>query len=155
MSKDEIDRQIAEWEKKGLVVKATSVSEVTGTQMPVATQFALRSLRVLADAAASERQWQDVLMQLAQLFGWRRAHFRPARVMRGGKEIYETPIEGDAKGYLDLEFVRDRLVKIEAKFGKNKPSPEQLDWMAAYHKAGVEVHLWWPRDFDTAVNTLK
>jgi hypothetical protein len=102
----------------------------------------------------SERQLQGAVMTLAKALGWRRAHFRPARVMRGGKEIYETPIDGEGKGFLDLELVRERLVKVELKFGKNKPSEEQLAWLAAYRAAGVECYVWYPRDCETILEVL-
>lgn len=66
----------------------------------------------------TERDLQNAVIQCAQLLGWRVAHFRPARVMRGGREIYETPIAADGKGFPDLVLVNRRhrrLMFVELK----------------------------------------
>lgn len=103
----------------------------------------------------NEKGFQNVIMNFGQLWGWRRAHFRKARVRRKGKETWETPIDGDAKGFLDCEFVRERLIKFECKFGKNTPTPEQLAWYAAYKRAGVECYIWYPENCEQIASVLR
>src|SRR5665213_1836630 len=66
----------------------------------------------------TEAQWQRRVLDLAQLCGWRVAHFRPARTATG----WRTAVEADGVGYPDLTMVRDgRLLfaelKSEAGFG--------------------------------------
>lgn len=79
----------------------------------------------------TERELQDAVIELAQLLGWRCAHFRPARVMRGGRETYETPFAADGKGFPDLVLVRaGRLIFAELKSAKGVVSPEQAEWIA-------------------------
>lgn len=103
-----------------------------------------------------ERDFQNTLMKYAKLRGWRRAHFRPARVIRRGKETWETPIDGDAKGFPDLIFLRGpRLVVIECKAGDNEPTDHQYEWLHAFKATGVEVYVWWPRDLDNAMAILE
>ena len=61
-------------------------------------------------------------------FHWRWAHIRPARVLRHGKEIYETPYSGH-KGLLDYIAVRPpRLLFFELKSENGKLSLEQHGW---------------------------
>lgn len=96
----------------------------------------------------SEKEFQARLIAFARSRGWSMiAHFRPARVMRRGKETYETPIGEDGRGFVDLVMLRERMVTIEAKVKKNKRSPDQLKWAAALQKAGVEYYCFYPRDF--------
>ncbi|WP_346927547.1 hypothetical protein, partial [uncultured Arthrobacter sp.] len=77
----------------------------------------------------SERELQDAVIELARLLGWRVAHFRPARVRRGGREIYETPVAADGKGWPDLVLVRgSRLIFAEMKSGTGRLSDAQIAW---------------------------
>lgn len=96
----------------------------------------------------SEKEFQKRLIDFARSRSWGPiAHFRPARVLRRGKNTYETPIGEDGKGFVDLVMLRERLVVIEAKVKKNKRSPEQLAWAEALQRAGVEYYCFYPRDF--------
>lgn len=98
----------------------------------------------------TERQFTTTLIAFARLHRWRVAHFRSARVMRGGREIYETPVDGDGKGFLDLELVRSpRLIKAELKVGRNKTTAEQDEWYASYEGIpGIERYIWYPEDWN-------
>lgn len=78
------------------------------------------------------------VIETAQLLGWRVAHFRPARTAHG----WRTPVEADGKGFPDLVLVRDRVVFVELKCGRNRLSPEQDAWLEALKLAGVEAYLW-------------
>lgn len=81
---------------------------------------------------------QAAILDLARLFGWHRAHFRPAMTAKG----WRTPVSGDGKGFPDLCLVRDRLVFAEVKVGRNRLSPEQCSWRDWLTYAGCEWHLW-------------
>lgn len=97
----------------------------------------------------TEAQFQARFVAYARGKGWNRiAHFRRVRVQRkDGSTYWETPVAEDGAGFLDLELVRDRLVKVELKVRPNKPTAEQEEWLEAYRKAGVEAHVFYPEDF--------
>ncbi len=85
----------------------------------------------------SEANFQRQVIQLAKLYRWRVAHFRPARTEHG----WRTPVEADGNGFPDLVLIRGlRLVIIELKSDRGKLSREQQDWLDAFDAVpGVEV----------------
>jgi hypothetical protein len=102
-------------------------------------------------SAISERAFQDNVIALAKLFGWRVAHFRPAQTKHG----WRTPMQGD-KGFPDLVLAKGgRVVFAELKSDKGKLSADQKDWIAALDappgwdsEMSHEVHVWYPDDLD-------
>lgn len=85
----------------------------------------------------SEAELQQAVIACAQTYGWTVAHFRPARVVRGGREIYETPVDADGKGFPDLVMVRasvtlspdqSRVIFVELKSEQGKLHPAQRGW---------------------------
>ncbi|WP_273845426.1 hypothetical protein [Rubrobacter calidifluminis] len=49
-------------------------------------------------------------------------------------------------GFPDLVCVKgERLVAMELKVGRNRPTANQLAWLEALREAGVETYLMWPR----------
>lgn len=88
----------------------------------------------------------DVLARVldeARWAGWLVAHFRPARVRRGGRETYETPVAADGRGFPDLVLVhakRGLLAFVELKGSRGRPSPEQLKWLDALKSATADQH---------------
>lgn len=98
----------------------------------------------------SESQLQEAVIDCAHTFRWMVAHFRPARVMRGGREIYETPVAADGKGFPDLVLVRrGRLVFAELKTASGKPSAHQDVWLRELfaverESATVQTFVWRP-----------
>jgi hypothetical protein len=98
----------------------------------------------------TEKQFQKQVIDLARLFGWKVAHFRPAMVTRGGKVKYETPVGADGKGWPDLVLVhrRRRLVLfVELKVGKNTTTPEQEAWLDDLFECGQLVTDWRPEQW--------
>lgn len=93
----------------------------------------------------SEAEFTSQVLQLARLRGWRTLHLRPARTAHG----WRTAVQGDGAGWPDLVLVRGgRLVVAELKVGRGRLSPSQTDWLDAFRLVpGVEVHVWYPRDF--------
>lgn len=99
----------------------------------------------------SEAEWQQQVIDLAHLHGWRIAHFRPAQNARGD---WRTPVAADGKGFPDLVLTRDRLLFAELKTDAGRLTVEQRHWLDALQRAGAEVAVWRPRDFDRVLDTL-
>ena len=100
----------------------------------------------------TEREFQQAVVQLARLMGWRVHHTRPALTQRGR---WLTPIQGDA-GFPDLVLCRGgRVIFAELKRNGARPTPAQRGWLEALQAcAGVECYLWTPSDWDAIVRTL-
>jgi hypothetical protein len=82
----------------------------------------------------SEESFQGAVIEYAALNGWLTYHTRDSR--------RSTP------GYPDLTLVRgERLIFAELKTDKGVLRPEQRVWLEALETAGVEVHVWRPKDW--------
>ena len=102
-------------------------------------------------AAIREDEWQDTVVQAAQLLGWRVAHFRTART----KDGWRTPVAADGKGFPDLVLVgHGRLIVAELKSNTGRVTAEQQAWLDALTAAGIETHVWRPRDWHHVLETL-
>lgn len=98
--------------------------------------------------ALSERELQQRIIDLAQLCGWRVAHFRPARTDKG----WRTPMQGN-KGFPDLVLARrGEVIIAELKSDKGKMSADQEEWATAI---GARFVLWRPRDWNEIQSILK
>ena len=76
----------------------------------------------------SEKDFLEQVIDLAHVFGWKVAHFRPAKTEHG----WRTAIQADGKGFPDLVMVhaeKKRLIFAELKSEIGKPSPEQGEWL--------------------------
>lgn len=93
----------------------------------------------------TEKEFQAQVIALAQLCGWRVAHFRPAQNARGD---WRTPVAGDGAGFPDLVLVRDRVLFVELKTNTGKLAPAQVTWSTTLQAAGAEHHIWRPRDWN-------
>ena len=100
----------------------------------------------LETEALSEEELTANVIEMARLFGWRIAHFRSVETKRRG---WQTPVQGDGKGYPDLCLVRERIVFIELKCGRNKLEPEQETWRDWILAAGGEWHLLTDKDWES------
>lgn len=84
----------------------------------------------------TEAQFQRQVLQLAVLTGWRTAHFRPAQNSRGE---WRTAVAGDGKGFPDLVLVRETVLFVELKVGRNKLTTDQVEWRDALtHSPALE-----------------
>lgn len=98
-----------------------------------------------------EAEFQKQIIDLAALRKWRVVHFRPARVIRGGRESWRTPVEGH-NGFVDLVLARGGVVlHCELKTASGRLSVEQLAWRDAI---GSSWRLWRPADWDSIVSEL-
>ena len=92
----------------------------------------------------SEQQLTDAVIEMAQWFGWKIVHFRPARTSQG----WRTAVQGDGIGWPDLFAVRDdRIIAAELKSSRGRVAADQVSWLDALATAGVEVHVWKPVDW--------
>ena len=74
----------------------------------------------------SESDLQAQIIDLAHLYGWRVAHFRPAQTKYG----WRTPVSADGKGFPDLCLVKGgKLIFWEVKSGVLLLSKEQAEWL--------------------------
>lgn len=108
----------------------------------------------------TEKEFGTQVEQLLNTFHWRWVHFRPARVRRGGRDVYETAYTG-YKGFPDYVAVRRGLCLIvELKSDDGKLSPEQKEWgddfkQVADHGLGFMYFVWRPSDFETIAEVLR
>lgn len=105
----------------------------------------------------AEADYQQAIIDAARIYGWLVAHFRPARVRRGGREIYETPVAADGKGFPDLVLVHSkqkRALFIEVKSDAGKLTPDQKKWGEMLTEAGAEYEVWRPRDWHHVLAVL-
>lgn len=101
----------------------------------------------------SEETFTKQVIQLARVFGWRVAHFRPAMTKRGR---WVTPVQGDGKGFPDLFMLRhNRAIAAELKSAKGTVTPEQELWLEAAKRANFEAYIWKPSDIDEVERVLK
>jgi hypothetical protein len=94
-----------------------------------------------------EHHFQAQVIELAHLYGWRVAHFRPARTEKG----WRTPVTADGAGWPDLILVHPvtgELLALELKSAKGKLAPAQEMWLGILQ--GVKVvnaFCWKPEHF--------
>lgn len=101
----------------------------------------------------SERDFTKQVIELAQRYGWKVAHFRTALSQAGN---WITPVQGDGKGWPDCFFIRGSVaIAAELKVGYNKPTEAQWDWLDALRGAGIDAYLWTPKHWDQIEEVLK
>jgi hypothetical protein len=94
----------------------------------------------------TEAEFTRQVLALARLRGWRSAHFRPGRTVRG----WSTAVQGDGKGFPDLVLIHTgmrRLIVCELKVGNGRASPGQRAWLRDFAACGIPAYLWYPRDW--------
>ena len=103
--------------------------------------------------APSEADLQRAVIDLARMFGWRIAHFRPAHTAKG----WRTPVEADGKGWPDLVMIRPpRIVIAELKVGRNQVTEDQATWLELFRQANLETHVWRETDLRGSIlDTLR
>lgn len=113
-----------------------------------------------------EAAFQGQVIEIAHLYRWRVAHFRPAQTSRG----WRTPVAADGAGFPDLVLIRPpELIIAELKSEKGTLSPAQREWVGELtlveeaiaqaagqppHRRLFEVNVWRPSDFDDIVKRL-
>ena len=93
----------------------------------------------------NEADFQKQVIDLARIRGWLVAHFRPARVIRNGRETWATPVAGDGAGFPDLVLVRKGIALFrELKTDEGKLGISQKRWL---EEIGLMADVWRPRDW--------
>ncbi len=86
-----------------------------------------------------ERDCETTIIAAAQILGYRVHATRPARTQKG----WRTPIRGDA-GFPDLVIAGHGCVFfVELKRRGNKPTDDQLAWIATLRAAVMHARVWW------------
>ena len=106
--------------------------------------------RTVLQEAIPEEEFQQQVIDLAELRGWSHYHTHDSR--------------RSAEGFPDLVLARPstlrggfdgRVIFAEMKAQKGRPSVEQRAWLAVLADTGkVEVYVWRPSDFDQIVEIL-
>ena len=98
----------------------------------------------------TESEFSDSVVELAHMFGWRVAAFRPARTTKG----WRTAVRYDGAGYPDLSMAHPNGTIILAELKVKAPlSDVQKVWSATLALSGV-YRLWRPSDGDVIVREL-
>lgn len=95
----------------------------------------------------TEADFQRQVIDLAQLCGWRVAHFRAALRKDGS---WRTPVAADGKGWPDLVLCHPRrglCLFRELKTDTGELSPEQEVWLLTLAKSGCDAAVWRPSDW--------
>lgn len=108
------------------------------------------SARLTRLPPTTEREFTAQVIELAHMYGWLVAHFRPARMADGS---WRTPLQGDGKGFPDLVLVKPgRLIFAELKTDDGVVEPMQKRWLDTLRTTEVDVHVWRPHQLRVEVN---
>lgn len=100
-----------------------------------------------------ESEFQRQVIQLAQLHGFRVAHFRGVKTPTG----YRTPVAADGAGFPDLVIAkRGLIIFAELKAEKGRLSVEQEKWIESLGPSTESrlVVVWRPSDWDAIVRAI-
>ena len=105
----------------------------------------------------TEAEFEAAVVDLAHMFGWKVAGFRPAQTSKG----WRTPVKYDGKGWPDLTLVHPQhgIIFAELKSPSGHIEPEQAAWLTLLDTAAgvaskVRVVVWRPSDADEVSATL-
>lgn len=91
--------------------------------------------------------------------GWSEDEFQTEFVAlfkrQGWKGYHPFDSRKSVAGYPDWTLVRDRVVWIELKTEEGVASADQLNWIDDLKKAGAEVYLFRPSDWQEIAEVLK
>lgn len=92
---------------------------------------------------ASEKLFQDQVVQLARVCGWLTFHAVPHQVRPG---VWRS----DGRGFPDLVLVHPRhgVLFAELKTLKGRMTPDQVKWQQNILASGHQYHLWRPNDLE-------
>ena len=91
----------------------------------------------------SEKMFMQQVIQIATLTGWMCFHVHDSRKSAGS-------------GWPDLAFCgHGQFFMAELKSERGRVTPAQQGWIDALSRAGIEVHVWRPADFNAIVARLE
>jgi hypothetical protein len=87
----------------------------------------------------TEIEFEQAVVDLAHMFDWRVASFRPAQTGKG----WRTPVKYDGKGLPDLTMVHasGHVIFAEMKAQRGTLSPEQAEWGAVMLNATANITM--------------
>lgn len=106
-------------------------------------------------ARQSEAAFQQQVIDLARLCGWRVGHFRSVHVQRkDGTTYWQTPVQADGAGFPDLVLAKKGRAPlfVELKAEDGALSMDQRAWLDAL---GDVARVWRPSDWDDIEATLR
>lgn len=117
-------------------------------------RYNLQMLAALPKAdlrAVSEYDFQVAVTRYAKAQGWMPMYFRKTATQGKDRWVAVAP-----PGWPDLTLLRlDKLVCIECKSEKGKPTEAQQLWLAGLDRvAGVSTYLFRPSDASTVMQVL-
>ena len=91
----------------------------------------------------TESEFQQSVIQEANLRGWRVAHFR-AMTDRNGRT--RTPVAAQGAGFPDLVLAHPRhgVLFVELKTNQGRASSLQREWIDTLRAAGARAFIWRP-----------
>lgn len=91
-----------------------------------------------------EKELQKAVIDLAHLHKWAVVHFPTTQ---GANGAWRTGLAADARGWVDLVLVRERVIYAELKGTGGRIRPDQDIWRERLVAAGQEYHLWTPKSY--------
>jgi hypothetical protein len=114
--------------------------------------YSIEEILEMQKAEWTEEIFTAKVLLMAKEYGWKTAHFRPAKTAKG----WRTAVQGQGKGFPDLILCRGKWqIAAELKVKKNKPSLEQLAWLEAFRMTGAATFIWYPSQFDEICDLLE
>jgi hypothetical protein len=101
--------------------------------------------------AMTEAELLKATTDLADVFGWRWCHQRPARTQHG----WRTAISG-SQGWVDLVLIHPIVgaLFVELKTEKGRTTTDQDAWLEALRGAGLDARVWRPSSWPEIVREL-
>jgi hypothetical protein len=101
----------------------------------------------------TEKQFQDQVIALAILHGWKAHHVRPGMTSKGA---WMTQVQGHV-GFPDLVLAHPihGALFVEIKTLKGRLTEAQVDWLRTLDAAGLETYVWRPTDLHFIQRRLK
>lgn len=92
-----------------------------------------------------EREFQDQVIAMAILYGWKVHHVRPGMTANGR---WMTHVQGHT-GFPDLVLAHKTkgIIFAELKADKGRCETDQIDWLRTLDTAGAECYVWRPADW--------
>lgn len=96
----------------------------------------------------NEKDFQQQVISIARMYGWKVQHTRAVQMASGR---WATPIQGEA-GFPDLVLVKSNhdgrggVIFAELKTDLGRVQDHQKAWIAALNSAGAECYVWRPTD---------
>ena len=102
---------------------------------------------------ATERDFQDSVIRLAHLYGWRVHHVRPGMTSRGR---WITNVQGNV-GFPDLVLAHDKhgVIFAELKSDTGRVTPQQQEWLYTLCVTGHEAYVWRPTHIKLITKRLR